>query len=764
MPVTFTVANHPANPVPAPYRPITDAEGVLKSTWGDRNDELRSKELLQSTFSNTDINFSNVVPTSNGFMRTVVQAYNQHHHLVLRPDDVWIAILCQFNFYVNAHAEELRKSFVAHEGKKKLVVYATGTRYTVDFGDLARQMTDLIDANVVDKELKEWILPSFSTTRHNDIVVSSVLMMSTLKAYFGYGFCLDCGIPSVTLEGERSDWVNLLNRIEKLDSFGDEPKAWAALLRPILSRFVSSFDGSPDIEFWNKICHYHSGGSGPDYLSGWITAFGVWSEEGKWQGPSLENTVKPYTPHGMYHLKLDDAQYGILDSDKVPAGYCEVDVELNDNGEKLNCMMVSGHIGKLTGGEKGDTLSPLSAWFMFIKEEIPEGERNRIDSVRTSIMPVTFTVASHPANPVPAPYRPIIDAEGVLKSTWGDKNHEIRSKELLQSTFSNTDTNFSNVVPTSNGFMRTVIQAYNQHHHLVLRPDDVWIAILCQFNFYVNAHAEELRKSFVAHEGKKKLVVYAIGTRYTVDFGDLARQMTDLIDANVVDKELKEWILPSFSTTRHNDVVVSSVLMMATLKAYFDYGFGICCGLPSVTLEGQRSDWVNLLNRIEKFETFGDEPKAWAGLLRPILSRFVSSFDGSPDIEFWNKICHYEAGGSGPSYLCGWITAFGVWSEKGQWQGPSLDKAVKPYTPHGTYRLKLDDAQYDILDSNDVPTGYCEVDVELDDNGEKFDCMMVSGHMGRLTGGEKGDTLSPLPAWFMFIKEEIPESERSRYY
>jgi Domain of unknown function (DUF4419) len=35
-----------------------------------------------------------------------------------------------------------------------------------------------------------------------------------------------------------------------------------------------------------------------------------------------------------------------------------------------------------------------------------------------------------------------------------------------------------------------------------------------------------------------------------------------------VDKELKDWILPNFTTTRHNDIVVSSVLMMATLKAY----------------------------------------------------------------------------------------------------------------------------------------------------------------------------------------------------
>jgi Domain of unknown function (DUF4419) len=172
------------------------------------------------------------------------------------------------------------------------------------------------------------------------------------------------------------------------------------------------------------------------------------------------------------------------------------------------------------------------------------------------------------------------------------------------------------------------------------------------------------------------------------------------------------------------------------------------CGLPSVTLEGERSDWVNLLNRIEKLDSFGEEPKAWAGLLRPILSRFVSSFDGSPDLEFWNKICHYKSGGSGPDYLCGWITAFGVWSSEGKWQGPSLDKDTKQNsrTPYGMYRLELDDARYEILKSRDVPMGYCEVDVKLKNNGEEFDCMMLSGHIGRLTGGEKRDTLSPLPA------------------
>lgn len=31
----------------------------------------------------------------------------------------------------------------------------------------------------------------------------------------------------------------------------------------------------------------------------------------------------------------------------------------------------------------------------------------------------------------------------------------------------------------------------------------------------------------------------------------------------------------------------------------------LCCGIPSVTLEGEKSDWENLLLRIDKLKEFG---------------------------------------------------------------------------------------------------------------------------------------------------------------
>lgn len=51
--------------------------------------------------------------------------------------------------------------------------------------------------------------------------------------------------------------------------------------------------------------------------------------------------------------------------------------------------------------------------------------------------------------------------------------------------------------------------------------------------YSVNKHAEELRNHFVTHKEKKELRVDAVGSRYTVDFGRMAVQMSKQIHENV---------------------------------------------------------------------------------------------------------------------------------------------------------------------------------------------------------------------------------------
>ncbi|KZP13560.1 hypothetical protein FIBSPDRAFT_913034 [Athelia psychrophila] len=374
MPVTFHPAKHNATPFPSKpkWKEEAPATRILRDSCRDQF--YKCGEIFQS----------NIIPSNNGFVNTVVEAYSDHRALIIRPDDVWLCILTQFSFFVNGNAEQLRKQFVAHEGKKELNLSATGTRYTVDFGDLARQMTELIEQNVVDPDLREWIMPAYTTTTLLDTTVSAIVMMATVKAYFSYGISLKCGIPRVTLEGTKEDWENILSRIRKLKQYGRETTAWYELLRPVISRFVNAFD-NPDarenLSFWQKVAHHEGGGSGPTWLAGWINAFCVFDSEGKWTGYPIGSTPNPPQGRGgprsaQHYLTLDSAIYHCTDTNRVPPGVVEVDVKLDDNGTELKTLMTAGLVGTRVcdSGDKAlspngtmDTARPVLAWWIALK-------------------------------------------------------------------------------------------------------------------------------------------------------------------------------------------------------------------------------------------------------------------------------------------------------------------------------------------------------------------------------------------------------------
>ncbi|KAJ6450380.1 hypothetical protein C8R45DRAFT_1043484 [Mycena sanguinolenta] len=413
MPLTFSAAPHNANPVSLRHLPAggyTPAE-ILAQACPKQHDA--AKTLLQYGFSGVSkgtgegrdftAKFPNLVPDRNGFVNTVIQAYNHHHALVIRPDDVWLAILCQFNFFVNANAELLRASFVAHEGQRNLVIYEkTRDRNTVDFANMSRRMVGLLEKNVVDPTLREWVMPNFTTTTKHDKTVGAVLMMATLKQYFSYAFdCTCCGIPRVTLEGEKADWENILGRIEKLKEYGIETTAWYHLLRPVISRFVAAFDdpnSASNADFWNRVVHFESLGSGPDYYTGWINAFNVFGEKGDWLGCELKKKpVNGKAPDSLSaeefwskymdptsrgiseaqkNLILDGTMYHELDTSRVPVGYTAVDVKLIEDGVPSDAAMVAGMIGmqvsssgdlSLSSTGKDGVVRPVSGWCMYIK-------------------------------------------------------------------------------------------------------------------------------------------------------------------------------------------------------------------------------------------------------------------------------------------------------------------------------------------------------------------------------------------------------------
>ncbi|KAJ1525596.1 hypothetical protein HK096_000344 [Nowakowskiella sp. JEL0078] len=279
------------------------------------------------------------VPSENGFIYGVLQAYNHHHNLIIRPDDIWIAILIQFSRFVEAQSESLRDKFVSHSGTKELEVIHGGTLETADFDKFSDDMVDKLRNNVVDETLTDWVIPDFTTNTKNDVIVGSVVFMASMKKYFTYKFTLCCGIPALKIDGCKEDWESILSRVAKLKNYGKECEIWVDnMLTPILMNFCSAFDSPPNLEFWQRICHHTSTGSGPSYISGWISAFCVFDDDGKWRGDQI--TVKTWTG-----ALIKNDSFPVIDISGIQSGFVTVDLKIDDNGNELESLMFSGHTG-----------------------------------------------------------------------------------------------------------------------------------------------------------------------------------------------------------------------------------------------------------------------------------------------------------------------------------------------------------------------------------------------------------------------------------
>lgn len=156
----------------------------------------------------------------------------------------------------------------------------------------------------------------------------------------------------------------------------------------------------------------------------------------------------------------------------------------------------------------------------------------------------------------------------------------------------------------------------------------------------------------------------------------------------------------------------------------------LMCGIPEITLLGTPADWDLLDAKVNKLHEFGPDCSKWANMLKPITGAMGRAARGDIPLDFWTTICDYRSGGSGPSYLSGWITAFCVFNDKGQWQGG-------------------DGEGYPRIDFDDVPTGYATVPMIVDDNGQRYDTVLIAGHAAYTAAAEK-NTIQPMLSWALF--------------
>lgn len=222
---------------------------------------------------------------------------------------------------------------------------------------------------------------------------------------------------------------------------------------------------------------------------------------------------------------------------------------------------------------------------------------------------------------------------------------------------------------TQNNFVNAFLDSYNLHRPLKIRPDDIKLQLLMVISTFVNNNAEEMREFFVEHSGKKNLIVES--SWFDLDY--FAHTFGKLLEENIKDPVFAQHYRSKFSTTTNLISIVNNITLMNTLKEYFSFTMMLCCGIPSVILEGTQHDWISLRETYEYFKsiTVNSELKNWYTHFDVIMDMFIemrmlkeSGEVNQEDVpskikELFKRVITYIPQGSGgDQILGGWIRLF----------------------------------------------------------------------------------------------------------
>jgi len=205
----------------------------------------------------------------HGFIDACTMAFARHYPLTLSPDMIWLIIAQGVTRHIRASSEELRRTFVAHDGKVEIIVirdeFIRGFAGN-DWEGVFSEFSTVIRGHIGD-QLHSNIVREFSTTGIVERAAFEVTLLDAMQDYFDYIVFTRCGIPSITLLGTPDDWRQIRAAAGRLSELGLD--WWTEHLLPTLDQFVMASEGKAIRDFWRSFYKYEGGSGGP-YVSGYV--------------------------------------------------------------------------------------------------------------------------------------------------------------------------------------------------------------------------------------------------------------------------------------------------------------------------------------------------------------------------------------------------------------------------------------------------------------------------------------------------------------
>lgn len=289
-------------------------------------------------------------------------AFYEHFPLTLSPDAIWFCIAQGCAQHVNAHAESLRRAFVAHEGRLTLV--AARPDFQLGRFNPWPEVFSAFSAQIAQHvgTAQRLLVADFSTTGPIERAASEIVLMDAFQAYFEYLVVFTgrgnpsiplVGIPSISLLGGVADWAGIHRRAAALAEYGLQD--WLRALLPVLEKLVETAEGKPDLQFWRSFFRYESRSGSSAELTGWIHVLfpylkskpGAHSEDlvpnpylGGWQ-PAWQSAQSRTSGPTFGGVPLGPSE------ESMPSGLSSAPVKIVDlvRGAVVECRFVGGLFG-----------------------------------------------------------------------------------------------------------------------------------------------------------------------------------------------------------------------------------------------------------------------------------------------------------------------------------------------------------------------------------------------------------------------------------
>lgn len=258
-----------------------------------------------------------------------------------------------------------------------------------------------------------------------------------------------------------------------------------------------------------------------------------------------------------------------------------------------------------------------------------------------------------------------------IGSITNDGNDDFISPKKAISYFVNTDINNIQYIGSESKqdekilnsplhpFVHAVHTAYAIHLPLNISPDLIWYLIASAASIHINENCEELRTKFVNHKEKETIeirrddfVLNSDKNAWNEVIDEFKFEISKRTNNNVADL-----FQANFTSTNEYSKIVSQIVLMDSMKSYFDFKISTLCGIPEIRLIGTKQDWLNVKSKTEELlELMPRLKKVWLESLNEILNHFIDAYDDKIDYLFWNEI-YKKTGGSGGPFISGWIIA-----------------------------------------------------------------------------------------------------------